>query len=354
MMTDAWETAETFIELLEPLGLLATHGGHPASPDLVFLDVDGRLVAVQLVRMAGPTPAQVSDLAGIREPSVSTNTLHVLVANRITDAVRAQLRSHGWGWLDLRGHIHLAGNGVFVDAQVPPVNDRAGRSDAFSGTVGLEVACELLLRPGIPRGVRELSRILSRSPSIVSEVLSALRLDGLAKADSTAVLPDLFWATANAWRIRDVPPALPIPQAGEASVNAALQLGFDDVTSAPGWALAGTLAAAVYGAPVAARSDYPPDFYVPSATILKRATRLLGVAPDPSRRRANIRIAPVPAVCAQRVDAADSEAREWASGNTEWPLADPLFVALDLATDPGRGREILDGWTPPRQWQRVW
>jgi len=42
------------------------------------------------------------------------------------------------------------------------------------------------------------------------------------------------------------------------------KLGFDDVEAQPGWALTGTLAAVAYGAPVAARSDYPPEFYVPT------------------------------------------------------------------------------------------
>ena len=37
-----------------------------------------------------------------------------------------------------------------------------------------------------------------------------------------------------------------------------------------------------------------------------------------------------------------------------WPLANPLFVALDLARDPGRGRQILDGWQPPRPWRKIW
>jgi len=41
-------------------------------------------------------------------------------------------------------------------------------------------------------------------------------------------------------------------------------------------------------------------------------------------------------------------------GNQRWPLAQPLFVALDLAQDPGRGREILNDWTPPEPWHRVW
>ncbi len=38
-----------------------------------------------------------------------------------------------------------------------------------------------------------------------------------------------------------------------------------------------------------------------------------------------------------------------------WPLAQPLFVALDLAQDLDRGRAILDTWTPPPgAGQRVW
>jgi hypothetical protein len=34
-----------------------------------------------------------------------------------------------------------------------------------------------------------------------------------------------------------------------------------------------------------------------------------------------------------------------------WPLAHPVAVALDLAQDRARGREILDDWSPP---ERVW
>jgi hypothetical protein len=37
-----------------------------------------------------------------------------------------------------------------------------------------------------------------------------------------------------------------------------------------------------------------------------------------------------------------------------WPLAHPLFVALDLASDPGRGTEILAGWRPQEETVRVW
>jgi hypothetical protein len=104
------------------------------------------------------------------------------------------------------------------------------------------------------------------------------------------------------------------------------------------------MAAAAYGAPAGVRSDYPPDFYVPDAATLRRAVHLLGAARDRGSRSATVRVAPVPLACSRRIDA---------PGET-WPLAQPLFVALDLAQDPGRGREVLDGWHPEERFGRVW
>src|ERR1700728_4000185 len=170
-------------------------------------------------------------------------------------AARGELARHGWGWLDLRGHVHLAGRGLFVDVDVPPMKGRNERTDAFSGPAGLEIACSLLLNPDVRRGVRDLARDLGRSPSTVSEVLGAMRKQGLIGSDGLAVLPDLFWETASAWVSPEVALA-DLPRPGTGSVNAALQLGFEDVAQQPGWALTGTLAAAAYGAPVAARSDH--------------------------------------------------------------------------------------------------
>ena len=172
-------------------------------------------------------------------------------------------------------------------------------------------------------------------------------------SDGKAVIPDLFWEAASAWKSDEVQLA-DLPRPGSGSVNAALRLGFESVRTQPGWALTGTLAAAIYGAPVATRSDYPPDFYVPGKDVVRRATRLLGVAVDADHRRASVRSAPVVAVCAQRVDPVDGQASEWSHASEPWPLANPVFVALDLARDPGRGRGILHGWTSPAPWPRVW
>lgn len=165
----------------------------------------------------------------------------------------------------------------------------------------------------------------------------------------------MFWETGSTWHSSDVPLA-DLPRPGDGSVNTGLQIGLQDATKQTGWALTDTLAEAAYGAPIAARSDYPRDFCVPSQASPRRAALLMGTASESARRRACVRIAPVPIIGRSRVDPADREADPagWGTCGQHWPLAKPLFVALDLAQDPGRGREVLDGWDPPRPWPRVW
>jgi hypothetical protein len=124
-----------------------------------------------------------------------------------------------------------------------------------------------------------------------------------------------------------------------------LHLGLDNVEASTGWALTDSAAAVAYDAPLAVRADQLLDFFVPDQATQRRATALLGAAPSSSQARCAVRIAPVPAACSQRVDVA---------APFDWPLAHPLFVALDLAQDSGRGREILEAWTPPQRWTRVW
>ncbi|MGH3276608.1 MAG: helix-turn-helix domain-containing protein [Streptosporangiaceae bacterium] len=348
------QAAEILADLAEGLGLRQVEAGEPSQagrPGLVMIDVGGRRVLVEVKRVAQATPARVSRVVAGEARQESMAVLRVLVADRVPERARAELRSHGWGWLDLRGHLHLAGQGIFVDADVPSALERPERADAFSGPAGLEVACSLLLNPGARRGVRDLARELGRSPSTVSQILGALRRQGLAEDDGTAIVPDLFWETAGSWQPREAALAEP-PRLGDGGASAALRLGLQDAENETGWALTGTLAAAAYGAPVAARSDYPPEFYIPDMAVLRRATRLLGQASDAGNRAASVRVAPVPVICQRRVAAAGPRTPPHA--RRRWPLASPLFAALDLAQDPGRGREILDGWQPPQPWHRVW
>jgi hypothetical protein len=274
--------------------------------------------------------------------------IRVIVADRVTGQGGELLHAAGWSWLDLRGHLHLVGTGLFVDADVPSLRELPTRSNPLAGRVGRAVAVLLLLDPTSAGSVRDMARRLKRAPSSVSQSITDMRVVGLVDEQRKPVIPNLFWELASRWHLAQtdlaVAPSLGITGV-DGPIEEALHLGLQDVETATGWALTDTRAAAAYGAPVGVREDYPPDFYVPDNATLRRATHLLGLARNRETRGARVRVAPVPAVCASRIHWRDET----------WPLARPLFVALDLAQDLGRGREILEGWTPPVEaGPRVW
>lgn len=314
--------------------------------DLVVVNPAGGRVRLQLqwVSLASVDGLE-RRIATWNRQLTNASPVGLVVADRVTQQARELLRAAGWGWLDLRGHFHVVAPGLFVDADIPPMRTPAGGSLPLAGRVGVEVAAALLLHPDEPGAVRPLAGLLGRAPSSVSEVLTRMRATGLIDRDRRPVLPDLFWALVERWRssvtdLRVGPSAVP-------ETAAALQLGLDYAQTTTGWALTDSLAAAAYGAPVGVKSNHPPDFYVLDEVVMRRATRLLGTTPDHHSRAATVRVAPVPMVCADRVDPSRAQG--------VWPLAQPLFVALDLAQDPGRGREVLAGWTPPKDLgRRVW
>ncbi|MEN0134674.1 MAG: transcriptional regulator, partial [Rhodococcus sp. (in: high G+C Gram-positive bacteria)] len=277
-------------------------------------------------------------------PTATASTPLLVVADRVTDAARTALIRHHGGYLDLRGRLALRTDRLVIDADVLPVKERAARSEALGGRAGLEVATAILLRPDRAGTVRGLARELGRSPSTVSEILAALRGDGLLDESNALIGTDLFWQVADRWTSPRVHLAQP-PTRGDTSLQRTLRLGLDALDG-PGWALTDSAAAAAYGAPLAFRAGQSLDFYVPDPSILRRASTLLGTAVSARQAPATVRVAPVPAVVQSRIDLDVNP--------LEWPLAHPVFVALDLAQDPGRGREILDAWTPGDRWTRVW
>lgn len=208
------------------------------------------------------------------------------------------------------------------------------------------MATALLMEPAGGVKVRELARRLGRSASTVSAVLAVLRQTGLVDDRHCVAGTGLFWQVAERWPAPRVHLSrLPMPSQ-DATVSKPLRLGLDDVETTTGWALTDSAAAAAYGAPLAVRSGQLLDFYVPDQATLRRAIVLLSSAPSRSEAHCAVRVAPVGAACSRRVDLATNP---W-----EWPLAHPVFVALDLAQDSDRGREALDAWTPPERWARVW
>lgn len=346
------EWAAAFVDALTSVGIGVHMPERPVRdkdlPDVV-IDVQGRRFAVDLKYVHTPTPLDLEQRIVSWQPKFElSDSISVLVGERISKGARKLLLDHGWGWLDLRGHLRLAGPGLLVDTPVTPFRARPKRSGALAGSAGIDVSSFLLLHPDRRPTVREVAREVRRSPSTVSEIFKAFRGEGILGEDGTVAHRDLFWRLAESWDQESVGLAS-MPEPGRASVNVALQLGLEGIESTSGWALTDARAAALYGAPIGVRDDYPPDFYVPARRVLDRAVKLLGEAPGSSGRKASLKLAPTPMVCEQRIDAARRHI-----GDEVWPLAHPLFVALDLATDPGRGTEILTEWNPPKPWRRVW
>ncbi|MGY4712921.1 transcriptional regulator [Mycolicibacterium sp. CBM1] len=353
LVLSAADAEHALVDALEAAGLTASlidSAGDAA--DIEVRTPDGQTLLIEAkyrtLASADALPRQLDQyahqLARIRTKAGKA-VVGVLVADRITEDARAMLQNSGWGWLDLRGRLHLAAPGIYVHADIPPVHGgTTARGDPFAGRAGLEVAVELLLNPGRSVGVRSLAQRIGRAPSTVSEVLARLLRANLVDTEHIPTIPDLFWGLAAAWRPVSADVAS-LPSPGDRAVRDALRVN-DDINAGTGWALTDTAAAAYYRAPVGLRADHPPDFYVPDMRTLRRATQLLGAAADPSTRAATLKAAPLAATCAARVRISESEG--------SWPMARPLFVALDLANDPSRGREILAQWTPPEPWARVW
>jgi hypothetical protein len=341
--------ADEAISLLEDA--LEAAGALTARPDPVDRSTDLILVlgtsrvAMQVKRWA-VFPEDAVRVNPVFHQHADTPVLRLVIADRIGKKARQALQDVGWGWLDLRGTLHVQGPGILIHTQVPSAWERSGPRDPLAAPAGLAVACALLSNPTDEHSVRGLARRLDRSPSTVSEILKALKDESLVDTTTNRPTSELFWSVADVWPSKRASLA-GVPGPGMRPVNEALQFGLDDVETTIGWALTDTLAAAAYGAPVAARADQPPDYFVPTDALLRRARTLFGVASSSGEVRATVRVAPVPEICERRVDAA-----AWSVEG--WPLAAPLFVALDLAQDAGRGREILNAWDPPERWTRVW
>ena len=347
--SDYRDAVDAVIAALATVGITAqTSGGHEAT-DLAA-DVNGVRLGLDVKAAATVTPESLPrylrQSTVPRRPNVAARTpvARLLAADRIVPAARQILRDAGWSWLDLRGHLRLSAPGVLVDTDVPAALRVAGPVTLFPGKVSLEVACALLRAPERTASVRQLARDLGRSPSSVSAAVNALREAQLVDNDGRPVTPELFWEAAGAWRPATAAIARIAPL-GDPAIATALRTSFADPATT-GWALTDTVAAAAYGAPAGVRADYPPDFYVPDAATARRAETLLGAPASDDVREATIKIAPVAQACAHRFPASPQR--------PGWPLAHPLFVALDLAADPGRGREILEGWDPPHEATRVW
>ena len=262
----------------------------------------------------------------------------IVIADRIAADAKQSMREAGVNYFDRRGELRIVSPPLFVDTLVESALPMAGRrSGSLDSQVAKEVAMACLLTPDRPYGVREIARYIDRAPSAVSSTMAGLRDDGLLTSAGEAMVPDLFHALLTVWRRRAVLLAnLPGTGAREAR---RLGLGLDEPKNSTGWALTDVRAAASWGIPIVATSCYPPDFYVPSESAVRAALSHLGEATNPASRACTVAIAPVRLVCLRRVD------HSHASGE-QWPVANHIVVALDIAQDQARGLDSLEQWKP--------
>jgi hypothetical protein len=336
------QAEDAFLRAVASLGHRAGEAPRDAGRDLT-VTVDGIEVHVELKAASVITPEAVARLVtGVDKRR--TTIAHVAVGDLVTGPAQEALRNAGWGWLDRRGHLVLRRKGVHIDADVPPdERTTAEPRTTISGVAAISWAAALLLSPDDPPSMREVARRVSISHSAIVAASKRLRAASLIRSDGQPLVPELFWTLAEEWHTNPVPLAQE-PPAGDASSYRALDVNL--VGDGPGWALAGTVGAVVWGAPMAIGSSYPPDFYVPSPAVLRQATLRLGQAIRFEDRACTVAVAPSPLVCAVRYD---RESSEWG----HWRFAHGLFAALDLAQDRARGAEVLADWNP-EDFPRVW
>jgi hypothetical protein len=284
------------------------------------VELDDARFDVDVIPVAYATGARAEELLGEPHPK---GHLPVLVADRVTADARDRLAEAGWGWLDRRGHLHLRSTGLLVDTTVPPTRGARTSDDPIRGRAGIAIAYRLLTRP--EEAVSTTRSGLGFAPSTISEAVTRLRAAGLADDEGLAVVPELFWVLAERW----TPERTWLAEEPDPTA-----------TDTEGWFVSGTVAAAELGAPVVSTAA-TPDLYVPGPAVVTIAARRYGVARDASVAAASIAVAPTPDIVGQTREPVDQR----------WPLAHPVAVALDLAQDRARGREILVNWSPP---ERVW
>jgi hypothetical protein len=302
-------------------------GGDSSQIDGVLeVSVDDRKFNVSVEAVSYGTAQNAARLLSRGDPAAGT--LPLLVADRITAEARTMLTDAGWSWLDRRGQLHLRAPGVRVDQLVPPAERATAwtAGPAIAGRSGITVAYWLCARPGGRVSPNRHAAVLGLAPSTISTTVRRLAEAGLVGENGAAVAPELFWELAAVWRTERTWLVRP-PNPNEHVPLDAL---------APSWRMTGTAAAAAYGAPLAAAGQGPLDLYVIGPVERSIATRRYGAA-APGAGSAVIAVPPTSLVNERNGD----DVIPTIEG---WPAAPLVAVALDVAQDTGRGREILEEW----------
>jgi hypothetical protein len=324
--------------------------GSDGQADVLVTLPDGTELTIEVKSLARVTPADVDRITGA---PLLRQGARVVVADQVTPAARDLLAAAGWGWLDRRGQLAIDVPNMVIETEVPALVQTEGKPivPTLVSSVGLDVGVALLTDPGVRRSIRDLVAFTGRSLGAVHRAVAGLTSEGLVSSSSGLPLPEaLFWEAAARWRPQRVAIS-ETPTAFDAERTDQLQLGLREVEGSVGWAVADVAAANVYGAPAPIAGNAPPDFYVPDGRVVRVARSMYGEPTHPTDRGATVAVAPVAWVCQHRIDAV-------VLGNhhpmLHFGFVHPVVAALDLASDAGRGREILRDWNPPEPYVRVW
>ncbi len=304
-------------------------------------------VLLQLEWLAVPTPDAVERRMDTH--SGARTAIPLLIGNRIGEPVRELLRESGWAWLDRRGHIRIVAPGLYVDAPITATLPVEREDRNVLGTeVGLAVAVQLLLHPTTAQTIRPLAHAIGRSSSAVGAAMQELRKQSLIRSNGLPLTPELFWELSAMWRPK-VTALARRPRLDHLDIATNVEPQ-DLAAGAPGWCVTNTIAAHSWGAPLTTTAETPPSFLVPTLRDLRTASAAFGTPDRFDQRAASIIVAPVPSATRLRYLPAPRSKRT----SRQWPLAHPLFVALELSRDKARGQEVLEGWTPIEPFHRVW
>ena len=248
-----------------------------------------------------------------------------MVADRISEPGRDELRQAGWGWLNRRGHLRVWTPGVRIES---PTGTGQGASRSRGAepwtTVGLEVALAALIDPEARVTARRLAPLIGRSVGATHEIIGRFAEVGLVGPDDEAAAPARAVLGDGVARWPDdgwQPLPVDLPELA-AKVGPDLLVRVDE-----------RAAATLGGARVPAAGDLPARCYVPSTGALRRAVSL---ADRDAETQCWVRRAPVVWVPENR-DHPPSE-------RYPWRVAHPMLCALRLARDPARGAEVVEDW----------
>ena len=272
----------------------------------------------------------------------------LIAGRRITDDARTILRQGSTSFFDARGALSIRQDGLVIETAFEPLKHAPRQSRRALSGIGLDVAMWLLHHP-VVTGVRPIAREIGRTASSVSDALARLVDEGLLTSDREPPLPDLFELVTQEWVSRSNATLVMGGRAGDVSLR--LPGSRLDDASGSGWAWDGRSALVAWGVPGqwsfdstsidGNDRDSGEGFLVPDANLQFdiAAHELSAVESAPPGRPGitpsyRLRRNPVEWLSSHRVERA---------GLVVVPA---IVVALDLAADAARGRELLEHWRP--------